>query len=264
MFRPGYRPAGLSPLECVASMFSTVHTETWNVLTHFLPLLVALWWLTANDWGARPAQYQLYLVQLWGIIFTLTGSSAYHMFMPACTTEAGYQQLLLFDAVCIWALQFSIVCGVVHYGFVCAPAGLKVLAALPFPLLALYLLLYATSARDRMIATGVLCLSRYAAYAARALGMGHTSSLPLLYYITGEVLMFVGGYINVRRLPERWAPGRFDIGLNSHQLFHILTAFSMLCVCVAASSDCGYLELSAELQECAAAPLSNLRAWALE
>lgn len=244
-------------------MFSTVHNETWNVLTHAIPLVMAVMFLVSNDWHARPAQYALYGAQVMGIVLVLAGSSTYHMMMPACTTQKAYDRLLLADALCIWVLQFSIVCGVVHYGFVCAPPGVKALAAVPFPLLALYLLISARTARDRMVATGVLCLARYVAYALRPF-IGHNSAAPLVYYLLGEALMFVGGYINVRRLPERYSPGRFDIGLNSHQLFHVLTAAAMACVCVAAASDCAYLELSAELQQCADEPLVRLEQWALQ
>ena len=52
----------------------------------------------------------------------------------------------------------------------------------------------------------------------------------------------VGGYVNVARLPERYAAGKFDWGrqwgVNSHVVVHVLTALGTAAVGTASYSDC--------------------------
>lgn len=47
-------------------------------------------------------------------------------------------------------------------------------------------------------------------------------SIALPWLVTHGVLYIVGAAIYAVRIPERWAPGRFDIWGNSHQIFHVL------------------------------------------
>lgn len=293
----GYRPAGLSAWQCLVSFF-TFHNESLNVVTHAAPLAVAVWWLLVHEWAAMPPQYHVYLVQLCGVVLMFGGSSAYHLFMPTCTTEAAYKRLLLFDAFCVWACQFVTTLGVVHYGFFCERAAVKASFALPLPLLALGLLLFADSPRGRAAATAVMCLPRYLAYAARPL-LGSGATQPLALYAAGEVragaamdgcvprffnsfwgfgkivfcvracrlaavavgwrgvaalaphilllvcapqvMMILGGYVNVSRLPARYAAGAYDWGVNSHVVFHVLTALGTAAVGTASYYDCGLL-----------------------
>lgn len=38
------------------------------------------------------------------------------------------------------------------------------------------------------------------------------------YYVMVEVFGIGGGILNATRLPEKWAPGKYDIVGNSHQV----------------------------------------------
>ena len=69
-------------------------------------------------------------------------------------------------------------------------------------------------------------------------------------------LFAVGGCIYVVRVPERWAPGRFDLWLNSHQLFHLLTvvAATMHFLTVMASYRLWHDPHRADVFRCGAAP----------
>ncbi|XP_067326032.1 progestin and adipoQ receptor family member 4 isoform X2 [Anolis sagrei] len=58
------------------------------------------------------------------------------------------------------------------------------------------------------------------------LGTGHPSSLRS--YLIMDGLAFLGGVINISRVPERWKPGRFDYWFNSHQIMHVLVVVSIL------------------------------------
>ncbi|KAJ3011214.1 hypothetical protein HKX48_006964 [Thoreauomyces humboldtii] len=40
--------------------------------------------------------------------------------------------------------------------------------------------------------------------------------------ISSGVIYFIGAVVYASRVPERWAPGKFDIWFHSHQIFHIL------------------------------------------
>lgn len=61
---------------------------------------------------------------------------------------------------------------------------------------------------------------------------------PLACAFALELLMgamyLQGAWLFARRIPERWYPGRFDLALNSHNLFHVLVV-AAACVHVEAS-----------------------------
>lgn len=54
----------------------------------------------------------------------------------------------------------------------------------------------------------------------------HSTEPGAIKTLTLEVLMGMlyatGAVVYATRIPERWAPGKFDIAGNSHQLFHML------------------------------------------
>ena len=47
------------------------------------------------------------------------------------------------------------------------------------------------------------------------------------YYVLKEIVIFIAAFFYVTKIPERFAPGKFDYVLQSHQLFHIMTALQV-------------------------------------
>lgn len=47
-------------------------------------------------------------------------------------------------------------------------------------------------------------------------------TMSLWWLIAHGVMYLVGAGLYAARVPERWAPGRFDIWGSSHQVFHVL------------------------------------------
>ncbi|KAF7343719.1 hypothetical protein MSAN_01952200 [Mycena sanguinolenta] len=61
------------------------------------------------------------------------------------------------------------------------------------------------------------------------MGWTEASSAMALGWIGIEILFYVGGaLLYSERLPERLAPGRFDLIGSSHQIFHVCSMFAVL------------------------------------
>jgi adiponectin receptor len=61
------------------------------------------------------------------------------------------------------------------------------------------------------------------AHGFTALGLEQLNkTIALPWLLTQGALYIVGASIYAARVPERWAPGRFDIVGSSHQIFHVL------------------------------------------
>ena len=66
------------------------------------------------------------------------------------------------------------------------------------------------------------------------------SALP--YYLSMDFLAFIGGALNVARIPERWFPGKFDIIGNSHQIMHVITVLSTVCLHIGSVKDFNWMQ----------------------
>jgi predicted membrane channel-forming protein YqfA (hemolysin III family) len=59
----------------------------------------------------------------------------------------------------------------------------------------------------------------------------------LNFYFATEMLVFLGGLINVARFPERYNSGNYDTFLNSHQIMHLLVSVSLIIAFNAIAAD---------------------------
>jgi adiponectin receptor len=48
------------------------------------------------------------------------------------------------------------------------------------------------------------------------------------YVICMGLMYVLGGCLYASRIPERWFPGKFDLWLHSHQIFHLLVVGAAL------------------------------------
>ena len=92
----GYRRLNQTPLEALGSLFY-FHNETINVWSHLVPSILCglvLWWKLLP--GQNDPVGWLIMVS---VSFALGFSAAYHLFMPCCTTQQSYRDLLCVDVL---------------------------------------------------------------------------------------------------------------------------------------------------------------------
>ena len=60
-------------------------------------------------------------------------------------------------------------------------------------------------------------------HGVQSFGLSHMNkTIALPWLVTQGALYVTGAAIYAARMPERWAPGKFDIWGSSHQIFHVL------------------------------------------
>jgi hypothetical protein len=256
--RSGYRPVS-SPLQCFLGFFTTLSNETFNVLTHFLPLLAFAAMVADDEWASLGTHYTVVRVFLGCAAFTMFGSVCYHLFMAACGSKASYDSLLLFDVVGIWILGVSVCTMTISLGYLVTPWAAKasVLAAITGP--SLWKLTVAGSAKDRGLAFAIIASCRVVVTLVRFVWCPASSGSNHLWFqpstsagagllITADAVMVVAGLINVYRFPEKhalstgWNTIVLDYFGNSHQLMHILAVVAIYLTYLSGLADCAQID----------------------
>lgn len=158
-----------------------------------------------------------------------------------------YHKLLTFDVCGVWVINaFGGLCGI-RSALYCLPfwSTLSLTLYTAISLLSIYLILIATSAKGRFKPLLVFGIMRYFFVVVRlslfALDWKCTlNAVP--FYIAMDLLAFIGGALNVARIPERWFPGKCDIIGNSHQIMHVLTVLSVACLHVGSVADFNWMQ----------------------
>ena len=190
-----------------------------------------------------------------GCFAPFLASPIYHLFMSHQNGEDAYNRLLTLDVCGIWAINaFGGLCGI-RAAFYCLPFWQCVCLAfyIAVSLMCIYFILMANSAKERFKPFAVFGVVRYFFVAVRLsfhiLNITKSSLSALPYYLSMDFLAFIGGSLNVARIPERWFPGKCDIIGNSHQIMHVATVLSALCLHIGSVQDfhwmnetvCGYM-----------------------
>ena len=223
----GYRP--IHTLYDVPRYLFTLHNESWNIATHLGAALLFLYWLATTDYAPGTAAGALRLVNDIAALVCMAGSSVYHVFMSTATTQASYQRLLGLDVAGIWVTQLGGAVALYFLLLPCAPWEVVYAIALGPSLASLLILARGGGIKSR--AAGFLV-----AQATRILvplvavcgGHSHWGAAFLATHISVEMAAVVGGAINAARVPERWWPGAFDSGLNSHTIMHALVVVNLV------------------------------------
>lgn len=228
--RSGYR-AGLKPCDCLRSILE-YHNETGNIFSHLIPvtiLVVAVITGALPAWSAYPAAFYGNVVP---IVLCLCGSVMYHTFMA---NHPNYKAWIILDVCGIFALFLCGVHVVLWWGLRCFPLTRAVYTAAYYTLAAAAVFA-ATRAKNvlwRAVPMLALCLLRLGITIVRwVLKAG--SPTATCYFALMELFSFLGGVINVCRIPERWmkprssrTPGVFDVWFNSHMVMHLLVVLAM-------------------------------------
>ena len=165
-----------------------------------------------------------------GSVVCLGFSSTYHAIQ--CHSHAVSKRFNKLDYVGIVVMIVGSFLPALHYGFYCHPhfqLGYS-LAISSLGALAMYVVLapsYATPAYRpyRTAVFLVLGLSAVVPVAHVVQLYGYrtiTETMGLRFLILSGALYVVGAGLYAARVPERFAPGRFDMLGASHQIFHVL------------------------------------------
>ncbi|CAF2398885.1 unnamed protein product [Rotaria sp. Silwood2] len=236
----GHRPPMPSFKECFASIFR-LHTETVNIWTHLLGtlffIIMAIYYISRPSSEVHIEKKLTFGAFFLGAILCLSFSTLYHTLYCHSPKISKFFNKLDYCGISILIIASFIPW--LYYGFYCE-FGTKVA----------YLLI------TILLGTGCIIVSMWDKFAApeyrtcRALlfiAFGLFGFIPTCHYVllfgfkhaftTGAaqwlvvmaVLYISGASLYAARIPERLAPGYFDIWFQSHQIFHV---FVVAAACV--------------------------------
>lgn len=231
----GYR-RGYSTAMCLRSIFS-LHNQTGNVWTHLIGFFVLLL-LSVHVVHVliQPhlSHYVVFTIFSLGNLLCMLFSTMFHLFIGhhSVAVHDRLMSLDYFGITCLVVASFVPPC---YYVFHCHPqlqlGYLSMIAVLgsiglfgPFfdsfvaehffwKRIGVYLLL---------VGSGIFPTI----HTIVAFPMNHTS-LPILRGVGLMFFLYAAGLvIYLSKVPERWFPGRFDLWLHSHQLWHVFVLCS--------------------------------------
>lgn len=228
--RSGYR-AGLTPCHCLQSVLQ-YHNETGNILTHLIPVGALGISIVTGILPGWPSYAAAFYGNVVPIMLCLGGSVIYHTFMA---NHPNYRAWITLDICGIFGLFLCGVHGALWWGLRCFPVTRAVYTALYYfvAAVAVSAAVRAKNVMWRAVPMLLLCLFRLGITVLRwALGAG--SPRATRHFALMEAVSFLGGFINVCRIPERWfqptrsrTRGIFDVWFNSHMIMHILVVIAM-------------------------------------
>ncbi|CBZ26412.1 conserved hypothetical protein [Leishmania mexicana MHOM/GT/2001/U1103] len=233
-----YYRAGYTTKQCFKSVFA-LHNETLSIWTHLVGLLIVLvlsLHILLNLGLHRTQDYLVFSVFQLGSMVMLGGSSVYHT-LSAHHSEQVHNIALAIDYFGITSMIVGSFYPPVFYLFSCL-AVVRAVYLISITLLGILGLMgpfftffnTQTFYWPRMILYSSLTSIGILPTIHMFFGLpANEQTLPLY---KGMFLMLVtycvGIVIYIFKVPERWYPGRFDVWLHSHQLWH----FFVLCAAV--------------------------------
>ncbi|GAA6100629.1 membrane progestin receptor gamma-B isoform X2 [Tachysurus ichikawai] len=234
----GYRHPRSSATDCILSLFQLTN-ETLNVWTHFLPTWYFLYKLLTvvfiHDVWTDAYTWPLLVYLLSCCVYPLASSCA-HTFSTMSTRARHICYFFDYGALSLYSLGSAIA----YSAYIVPDAWVNsVFQAYYVPV----------AVTNTVISTTMACYSRFAesnrprlGKVLRILAFSYPylfDNIPLFYRIflcVGEgctanevnrlhvyhiLLAFLTGFLFATHLPERLAPGHFDLIGHSHQLFHV-------------------------------------------
>eukprot|EP01122_Echinamoeba_exundans_P016977 TRINITY_DN8786_c0_g1_i1.p1 TRINITY_DN8786_c0_g1~~TRINITY_DN8786_c0_g1_i1.p1 ORF type:complete len:312 (-),score=10.17 TRINITY_DN8786_c0_g1_i1:142-1077(-) len=224
-----------------------LHNETGNIWTHFLPFL-ALFFLGYQTWIEHPLLFPVGVPAFdkWMLVGTIAfcascffNSTVYHTFMSH--SERAYGYLLRLDYCGINGVIVACTVGGVYFGFYCFPEWKILYMTVPTILggsvmiLDLYPLLIGGQSVRQMHAVHKIRVFLFTFMVCFGLcPLFHWVYLNGYYSVASQnflwrilmiyVYLAIGFFFYLTRIPERFAPGKFDLLLHSHQLWHVFVA----------------------------------------
>ncbi|EKM58051.1 uncharacterized protein PHACADRAFT_89788 [Phanerochaete carnosa HHB-10118-sp] len=239
----GYRRTQHSFRGCAISVFAYVHNETVNIHSHLFGGLLFCW-LLGTYRQTYLSQYDtttwvdaaVFAIFLASAVLCLFGSASYHTFGVHSRGVAERCNSLDYAGIVVLIVGSSLPC--IYYNFFCE-----------WHFQILYLLLISSAG---LAAAYIVLNPEYRKPTHRGartkvfIGLGLCGIVPVtqgmvthgfmkLCHEMGFGWLFASGvlYINgallyANRVPERFAPGRFDYFFSSHQIFHVHVVLAAL------------------------------------
>ncbi|KAJ7069531.1 HlyIII-domain-containing protein [Mycena amicta] len=231
----GYRRIQHGWVGCFESVFGYLHNETVNIHSHLAGALLFAYFL-ATVQEVHLAQYpttwldsMMLGIFLASAIFCLMTSATFHTVM--CHSREVAAQCIALDYSGIIILTVGSFYPALHFGFFCHPHEklFYLILLTSIGLGAAYTVLNPEYSKSTHRGTRTRVF----------IGLGLSGVIPTVHCIVREGLRAVlvdqgvrwiilsaflyigGGLLYANRIPERFAPGKFDYVLASHQIFHV-------------------------------------------
>jgi len=236
----GHRPPMPSFKQCFASIFR-LHTETVNIWTHLLGtlffLIVAVYFVTRPSTEVHLEKKLIFGAFFLGAIICLLCSTLYHTLYCHSPRISKFFSKLDYCGIAI--LIIGSVVPLLYYQFYCEfgtkLAYLTLIGLLGIACIVISLWDRFSASEYRVyrallfITFGVFGFIPTCHYIIR-FGIDHAFTAGATHYLLIVAALYVtGAGLYAARIPERWAPGLFDIWFQSHQLFHV---FVVAAACV--------------------------------
>jgi len=237
----GYRKPYSSVKGCLYSLFR-IHNETVNVWSHLGPM-IAIFVATPfiyNQWGtsSSDAGAEFLLPFLCGAMICLSLSGVYHLFN--CNGKHTHSWLNKLDYVGITLLIVGSFYPFCFYAFYCQPtimwAYLGSISGIGF-IVTIFVVWprFATPEYRKFRAmlfsilglSGVVPAIHFAAEGC-ADPECRQRNVGLAFLLSMAASYLVGAVFYAKRFPEKHFPGKFDLFLSSHQIFHILVVVGVM------------------------------------
>ncbi|KAJ2785760.1 hypothetical protein H4R18_000306 [Coemansia javaensis] len=242
-----YRPLCFSTAECLRSWFY-VHTELGNIATHLLGLLVFValaattgpvvipWAAGTTTTRVGAAEYVVVYTYIGTVIGCLAASVAFHTL--SCHSQRRHFRSLRCDFIGILALIVGSFVPIGYYGFLHAP---RILVGYTVAFVTVGVAGIAVSALGHVeeprrarwrpaIFIGISGAGLVPTIHAAVLnGYANAVDRMSLWYVLGMCMLYFAGTVAYTfKLPERLRPGKHDVLLHSHQIFHVFVVLAAL------------------------------------
>ncbi|KAJ2787548.1 hypothetical protein GGI15_000628 [Coemansia interrupta] len=245
-----YRPLANSCAECLRS-WGYVHSELGNILTHAFGLVVflVLAVLTgpviiplltsgrSRETSAGATDYVIVYIYLGAVLFCLAASVAFHTL--ACHSRRKHFRSLRCDFIGILTLIVGSFIPVGYYGFLHSRSILIGYMAMfvgvgVAGVLASVLGRVEDPRRAKwrpVIFMGIAGSGLVPVIHGAVLNgyQGAVDSISLWYVVAMALLYITGTTLYAFKIPERYRPGKHDVFLHSHQIFHVFVVLAAVC-----------------------------------
>ncbi|KAI8807546.1 hemolysin-III related-domain-containing protein [Cladochytrium replicatum] len=230
----GYRGITHSYRASALSLFY-LHNETGNILSHAFGAGLFLCILLLSRLAPPPPSLPL-LAEGIAAIVCMGSSTLYHLFMNH--SEQAYIDWTKCDYVGIVALIGASAASQVHYSFWCDPWTARIYITIIYAIGGILCLMCISSflRGPQMLKIRTVMFASFASttvvpiiHATYRYGSEMIFAMAgLKSFLTMGALYCLAIIIYIKRIPERWSPGTFDIWFHSHQIMHVLTVAAAL------------------------------------
>ncbi|TGZ78592.1 HlyIII-domain-containing protein [Ascodesmis nigricans] len=231
-----YRPIHASTSHCLRSLLY-LHNESLNIYTHLLPALLTLYHVPFLSSQLLPGSANTSIITffLFSTTITLLLSSAFHTMschsqhVSARFLKADYLGIVLLNSTCVVTGVWEMYRSSPQQAWKWAYTSLMAVVGTATVGMVLLERCQGREWRGVRIAAFIGCGMVGVAPVVQVFWEGREAATGVRWYLLEGALLLGGAAVYALRVPERFAPGRFDIYGHSHQVFHCM----VVAACVA-------------------------------